>query len=64
MPDASLVGVGDDRTDEDLFRALRGRGLAVRVGRPGLRSAARCRLSSPVAVQRFLAELARADAGP
>jgi trehalose 6-phosphate phosphatase len=58
-PDASLVGVGDDRTDEDLFRALRGRGLAVRVGPPGARSAARSRLSSPAEVQRLLIELAR-----
>jgi len=64
VPDASLVGVGDDRTDEDLFRALRGRGLAIRVGRPGVHSAARRRLTSPAAVQRFLAELARAGAGP
>jgi trehalose 6-phosphate phosphatase len=56
-PDASLVGVGDDRTDEDLFRALRGRGLAVRVGPPGARSVARSRLPSPAAVQRFLIEL-------
>lgn len=64
LPDASLVGVGDDRTDEDLFDALRGRGLAVRVGRPGVRSRASRRLTSPAAVQRFLAHLARADAGP
>ncbi len=64
LPDASLVGVGDDRTDEDLFRALRGRGLAIRVGRPGVRSAARWRLTSPAAVRRFLAELSRADDGP
>ncbi len=27
------VAVGDDLTDEDMFRALRGRGLTVRVGR-------------------------------
>jgi trehalose 6-phosphate phosphatase len=59
-PDASLVGMGDDRTDEDLFRALRGRGLAVRVGPPGARSVARSRLPSPAAVQRFLIELASA----
>jgi trehalose 6-phosphate phosphatase len=60
-PDASLVGIGDDRTDEDLFRALRGRGLAVRVGRADARSVARSRLSSPAAVQRFLIELARVE---
>jgi trehalose-phosphatase len=59
-PDASLVGIGDDRTDEDMFRALRGRGLAVRVGPPGARSVARSRLPSPAAVQRFLIELASA----
>jgi trehalose-phosphatase len=59
-PDASLVGIGDDRTDEDLFRALRGRGLAVRVGPPGARSVARSRLPSPAAVQRFLSGLTSA----
>jgi trehalose-phosphatase len=55
--DASLVALGDDRTDEDLFRAIRGRGLAVRVGRPGKRTLARRRLASPKAVQRFLRAL-------
>jgi trehalose 6-phosphate phosphatase len=59
-PDASLVGIGDNHTDEDMFRALRGRGLAVRVGRAGARSVARSRLPSPAAVRRFLNELARA----
>jgi trehalose 6-phosphate phosphatase len=61
-PDASLLGLGDDETDEDLFRALRGRGLAVRIGPPGARSAARTRLPSPAAVQRLLTALARSPA--
>ena len=56
--DASLVAVGDDRTDEDMFRELRGAGLAVRVGRPGVKTLARLRLPSPAAVRRFLMQLA------
>jgi len=57
VPDRSLVAVGDDRTDEDLFRGLDGRGLAVRVGRRGVRTVAQARLASPAAVQRFLQRL-------
>jgi trehalose-phosphatase len=61
--DASLVAVGDDRTDEDLFAAIRGRGLAVRVGRRVARTHATRRLPSPAAVARFLAALAHAANG-
>ena len=57
-PDASLVAIGDDRTDEDMFRELAGLGLGVRVGRPGRRTLADHRLPSPAAVGRFLALLA------
>ena len=57
-PDASLVAIGDDRTDEDMFRELAGLGLGVRVGRPGRSSLADHRLPSPAAVGRFLALLA------
>jgi trehalose-phosphatase len=57
-PDASLVAMGDDRTDEDLFRAVRGRGLSVLVGRPRRTTLAEERLPSPLAVQRFLIRLA------
>jgi trehalose-phosphatase len=57
-PDHSLVGIGDDRTDEDMFRELEGLGLSVRVGRPGVSSLARHRLPSPSAVRRFLVSLA------
>jgi trehalose 6-phosphate phosphatase len=38
-PDAAVAYLGDDRTDEDAFIALRGRGLAVLV-RPDLRATA------------------------
>jgi trehalose-phosphatase len=56
--DRSLVAVGDDRTDEDLFRALEGRALTVRVGGSLQESVAEARLRSPLAVQRFLIKLA------
>ncbi len=60
--DPTIVAVGDDGTDEDLFRVLRGRGLTVRVGPRRVRSAAVRRLPSPVAVGRFLARLAALEA--
>jgi trehalose 6-phosphate phosphatase len=59
--DASLVAIGDDGTDEDLFGALAGRGLAVRVGRVRRGTLAVRRLPSAKAVQRFLEELVRAS---
>jgi trehalose 6-phosphate synthase/phosphatase len=64
--DPSLVVIGDDRSDEDLFAAFAGRALTVRVGPPGVRSEASRRLPSPRAVGRFLTELVdrtRAEAG-
>jgi trehalose-phosphatase len=55
--DASLVAVGDDTTDEDMFRELQGRGLAVRAGRRrGLPLATRT-LPAPSAVRKFLERL-------
>ncbi len=62
--DASLVAIGDDRTDEDLFAAVQPRGLAVRVGPPGVRTRAIRRLPSPGAVSRFLCALAASPAAP
>ncbi len=48
-----LVAVGDDRTDEDMFRAVGAKGLTIRVGRPR-RSRARYRLAGPDDVRCFL----------
>ena len=56
-PDYSVVAIGDDRTDEDLFLALQGVGLSVRVGRAIKSTHATARLPSPAAVQRFLQRL-------
>lgn|GEM_PF-1701931 len=62
--DRSLVAVGDDGTDEDLFAALGPSGLPVRVGPPRARTAARRRLPSARAVAEFLSVLAdRSAAG-
>jgi trehalose-phosphatase len=48
--------VGDDETDEEAFRALRGRAICVAVGRRRTRAA--YRLRGPSAVERLLAWLA------
>jgi trehalose-phosphatase len=56
--DHSLVAIGDDRTDEDLFAALGGRGLTVRVGSPSRSTIAMRRLSGAAAVARLLVTLA------
>jgi len=47
------VYIGDDRTDEDAFRALKGKGLALKVG-PGGKTLAAKRLRDVAAVYRFL----------
>lgn len=62
-PDDSLVGIGDDETDEDMFRALEGKGLSIRVAPPRKRSVAAARLASPLAVRRFLLHLAELSEG-
>jgi len=56
--------LGDDHTDETVFRLLRGRGLSIYVGRPGngenealAHSAARYYLDNPAAVRKFLRQL-------
>ncbi len=61
--DASLVAIGDDLTDEDLFAALAGHALTVRVGRSRRSSRARRRLSGPRAVHRLLGRLAASFPG-
>ncbi len=59
-PDARLVALGDDRTDEDLFLALPPDGLAVAVG--DHTADAGCRVSDVAAVRRLLAGIADANA--
>lgn len=53
MPDF-ILGIGDDWTDEDLFRALPATALSVRVGVE--KTAARYYLVNPAAVRRLLRE--------
>lgn len=55
--DASIVALGDDRTDEDMFAALGTRGLSVKVGQAPTQ--ARLRLATQADVTTFLGELAR-----
>jgi trehalose 6-phosphate synthase/phosphatase len=54
-PEAYIVAIGDDQTDEDMFSALPEHGLAIRVG-PG-RTSAPYRLADVAEVRAFLAEL-------
>lgn len=57
----ALLYVGDDRTDEDAFRAVnRARGWTVFVGPSQHPTAARYRVSSPASVRRWLEALWRA----
>lgn len=59
-----VVYFGDDRTDEDAFRAVnRLRGISVLVGRPTRRSAARYWLKDPREVHTWLVELSRVRRG-
>ncbi len=53
---SAVVYLGDDVTDEDAFRTLRGPDIGVKVG-PG-KTLARTRLEDPDAVSRYLATLA------
>jgi trehalose-phosphatase len=65
--DASLLAVGDDVTDEDLFREVADRGLGVKVGRGSVPTLATRTLPSPEAVGELLELLAaasRAEAKP
>lgn len=56
-PGAATVYVGDDRTDEDAFRRLRGKALTVKVGRGPTEAV--CRVAGPAAVRRLLEALLR-----
>jgi len=56
--DRSFVALGDDVTDEDMFREIRGIGLAVLVGEEDRVTLATRRIDSPEATGEFLAALA------
>lgn len=53
-PGVFSIYLGDERTDEDAFRALSGRGLGIRVGLAERPSHAQHRLASPEEVVEFL----------
>jgi alpha,alpha-trehalase len=59
-PDVVPIYLGDDVTDEDAFRALVGRGVAVLVGHPEYASWASYRLEDTSEVLEFLRALANA----
>jgi len=56
-PKARPIYIGDDRTDEDAFRALGQRGVGILVSEQPRSTAARYALKNPVEVERFLQEL-------
>ncbi|GEM_PF-9747 len=60
-PGTKAVALGDDRTDEDLFRALPPTALTIRVGKGA--SCAAARLPDPAAARAFLAALETELAG-
>jgi trehalose 6-phosphate synthase/phosphatase len=55
--DSFYICVGDDRTDEDMFRSLGGRGVSIKIGRDD--TAAQYRLHSQEEVMGFFEELLR-----
>ena len=52
------IYIGDDRTDEDAFRALEQRGVGILVSEEPRATAANYSLKDPSEVERFLRELA------
>jgi len=56
-PSTLPIYIGDDRTDEDAFRALEKRGVAILVSEQPHVTAARYSLNNPEEVERFLREL-------
>ncbi len=51
------IYIGDDRTDEDAFRALEQHGIGILVSGQSQPTAARYSLKNPSEVERFLREL-------
>jgi alpha,alpha-trehalase len=62
-PDTVPLYVGDDVTDEDAFRALRGRGIGILVSDEPRPSAAAFRIDDPEGVRDLLLRLARSPEG-
>jgi alpha,alpha-trehalase len=56
-PKARPIYIGDDRTDEDAFRALEQHGVGILVSEEPTPTAARYSLRDPAEVERFLREL-------
>jgi trehalose-phosphatase len=56
---ACPIYIGDDRTDEDAFRALEQRGVGILVSEKPKPTAASYSLKDPSEVERFLSELAQ-----
>jgi trehalose-phosphatase len=56
-PNARPIYIGDDRTDEDAFRALEQRGIGILVSEEPKPTAASYSLRNPVEVERFVREL-------
>ncbi len=56
---ACVIAAGDDRTDEDMFRAISPGGISILVGGPGVATRARYRVSTSAGLYRFLKELQR-----
>ncbi len=54
-----VIAAGDDRTDEDMFRAVSPDGISIFVGGPNSSTHARYRVSTPAGLYRFLEKLQR-----
>lgn len=57
------IYAGDDRTDEDAFKALRGRGITIAVGRSNPLTLAKYRVRSADEIGRLLGEILRIRLG-
>jgi len=57
LRNALPIYIGDDRTDEDAFRAIDQRGIGIVVAEQSQSTAARYSLKNPDEVERFLRAL-------